>query len=157
MSKSANPVPEGYHTVTPYLVVKGAPQAIEFYKKAFGARELCRMFGPDGRKVMHAEVQIGSSRLMLADEVPEGGWVAPQNGMSPVTIHLYVEDADATFNRAVEVGATVRMPLADMFWGDRFGTVTDPFGHSWSIATHKEDVPPEQMQERAKAAFSACP
>ncbi|HOB33122.1 MAG TPA: VOC family protein, partial [Verrucomicrobiota bacterium] len=143
MSKSVKPVPDGYHTVTPYLVVQDAARAIDFYTKAFGAQEICRMPAPDGKKVMHAEVQIGTSRVMLADEFPEGGWLAPQNGTSPVTIHLYVEDADATFNQAVSAGAQVRMPLADTFWGDRFGTITDPFGHSWSIATHKEDLTPE--------------
>jgi PhnB protein len=156
----AQPIPEGYHTITPSLVVKGAAEAIEFYKRAFGAEELCRMPmpGPDGQvKIGHAELKIGNSWLFLADEFPSYGVVGP-NGSSPVTIHLYVTDVDAVFNRAVEAGATVKMPLANMFWGDRYGKLTDPFGHSWSVATHVEDVPPEEMPKRMAAAMStkAC-
>jgi len=151
----AHPVPDWKHTITPHLVVKGASEAIEFYKRAFGAEELMRMPfpGPDGQvKLGHASLQIGDSRLYLADEFPEHGSTGP-NGHSPVTIHLYVTDADATFAQAVEAGAKVTMPLADMFWGDRFGKVVDPFGHHWSIAAHLEDLTPEQMQERMAAAF----
>jgi PhnB protein len=150
-----HPIPAGHHAITPHLVIKGASEAIEFYKRAFGAEEHCRMPfpGPDGQvRVGHAELQIGSSRLYLADECPEYGSTGP-NGSSPVTIHLYVTDADAAFSRAVEAGATVKMPLADMFWGDRYGKVVDPFGHHWSIAEHLEDLTPEQMQERMAAAF----
>ena len=149
----AHPIPEGTHTITPSLIIKGASDAIEFYKRAFGAQELYRMPfpGQDGQvKIGHAELQIGDSRLFLADEFPERGVVGPGSG-SPVTIHLYVTDADAAFGRAVEAGATASMPLADMFWGDRYGKLIDPFGHHWSIAEHLEDLTPEQMQERMAA------
>ena len=155
----AHPIPNGHHTITPHLVVKGASEAIEFYKRAFGAEELFRMPfpGPDGQlKLGHAELQVGDSRLFLADEFPEHGAPGP-NGSSPVTIHLYVTDADAAFGRAVEAGATVRMPLADMFWGDRYGLVVDPFGHNWSIAEHLEDLTPERIQERMALAFGGPP
>ena len=155
----AKSIPDGQQTITPHLVVNGASEAIEFYKRAFAAEELGRlpMPGPDGRvKVGHAELRIGSSRLYLADEFPEHGSSGP-NGRSPVTIHMYVTDADATFRRAVEAGATVSMPLADMFWGDRFGKVVDPFGHHWSIAAHLEDLTPEQMKQRMAAAFGGPP
>jgi PhnB protein len=151
----AHPIPDGLHAITPHLVVKGASEAIEFYKQAFGAEEIYRMPfpGPNGQvKLGHAELQIGDSRLFLADEFPQQGANAP-NGSSPVSIHLFVTDADAVFGRAVESGATVSMPLANMFWGDRFGKLVDPFGHHWSIATHLEDLTPEQMQERMAAAF----
>jgi uncharacterized glyoxalase superfamily protein PhnB len=156
MKNTVKPIPDGYYTLTPYLIVKGAAQAIEFYKKAFQARELCRMPGPDGKSIMHAEIQIGNSRVMLTDECPEMGWSGPQNGASPVVIHMYVQDADATFKQAVAAGAEVRMPLENMFWGDRFGKLSDPFGHHWTIATHQEDLTPEQMAERAQKAFSEC-
>jgi uncharacterized glyoxalase superfamily protein PhnB len=152
----ANPIPDGYHSITPHLVVKGAAEAIEFYKRAFGAEELCRMPFPGANgqvKIGHAELQIGDSRFFLADEFPGQGAPGP-DGNSPVSIHLYVTDADATFNQAVEAGATVTMALANMFWGDRFGKLVDPFGHHWSIATHIEDPTPEQMKERMAAAFS---
>jgi uncharacterized glyoxalase superfamily protein PhnB len=151
-------IPSGHHAITPHLVIKGAAEAIEFYKRAFGAEELARMPfpGPDGTmRVGHAELRIGDSRLFLADEFPEYGSSGP-DGRSPVTIHLYVEDADAAFAQAVEAGATVSMPLADMFWGDRYGKLIDPFGHHWSVAEHLEDPTPEQMQERM-AALSAEP
>jgi uncharacterized glyoxalase superfamily protein PhnB len=151
----AHPIPDGHHSITPHLVVKGASEAIAFYTRAFGAEELSRMPfpGPDGEpKVGHAELRIGDSRLFLADEFPKQGVLGPQGG-SPVTIHLYVTDADAVFARAVEAGATVAMPLADMFWGDRYGKVVDPFGHHWSIAEHLEDLTPEQMRERMAAMF----
>jgi uncharacterized glyoxalase superfamily protein PhnB len=152
----AKPIPEGFHTITPSLIIKGAAEAIEFYKRAFGAEELGRhlMPGTDGsEKIAHAELQIGDSRLFLADEFPTHGVLGP-NGSSPVAIHLYVTDADAVFNRAVGAGATVKMPLLDMFWGDRFGKLEDPFGHTWSIATHIEDVPEEEMAARMAAAMS---
>ena len=150
-------IPDGYHTLTPHLVVKGASQAIEFYKKAFGAEELGRMPGPDGKSLMHAELKIGDSRLFLVDEFPEMDCRAPQTiGGTPVTIHMYVEDVDAAFSKAVAAGAQIRMPLADMFWGDRYGVLADPFGHAWSLATHKEDLTPEEISTRARAAFSEC-
>ena len=155
----AHPIPAGQHAITPHLVIKGASEAIEFYKWAFGAEELSRMPfpGKDGQmKLGHAELRIGDSRLFLADEFPDHGSVGPGGGGSPVTIHLYVTDADATFARAIEAGATVSMPLADMFWGDRYGKLVDPFGHHWSIAEHLEDLTPEQMKERM-AAFTGQP
>jgi len=148
---SAKPIPDGYHAVTPYLIVKGAARAIEFYEVAFGARELFRMPQPDGR-VGHAELQIGDSRLMLADEHPEIGARSPQSiGGSPVTIHLYVPDVDATVARAVAAGARLDRPVADQFYGDRNGGLTDPFGHVWFVATHKEDVAPDELERRAAA------
>ena len=150
-------VPDGYHTLTPHLVVKGASQAIEFYKRAFGAEEISRVLGPDGKSLMHAELKIGDSRLFLVDEFPEMDCRGPQSiGGTPVTIHVYVEDVDAAFSKAVAAGAQVRMPLADMFWGDRYGVLADPFGHAWSLATHKEDLTPEEISERAQAAMSGC-
>jgi PhnB protein len=155
----AHPIPAGHHAITPHLVIDGAAEAIEFYKRAFGAEEIYRMPfpGPDGRvKIGHAELRIGDSRLYLADEFPEHGSTGPA-GHSPVTIHLYVTDADATFARAVEAGATVTMPLADMFWGDRYGKLVDPSGHHWSIAEHLEDLTPEQVQERMAAAMAGTP
>jgi PhnB protein len=152
---SAKPIPDGYHAVTPYLIVKGADRAIDFYVKAFGARELFRVPQPDGR-VGHAELQIGDSRVMLADEHPEIGARSPQSfGGSPVTIHLYVEDVDATVSRAVQVGARLDRPVADQFYGDRNGGLTDPFGHVWFVATHKEDVPQDELERRAAAQHPA--
>jgi uncharacterized glyoxalase superfamily protein PhnB len=156
MPQSVRPIPEGFHTVSPHLVVDGAAKAIEFYKKAFGAEEVVRMPAPDGKRLMHAEIRIGDSVVMLCDEFPEmgGGCRSPKAlGSTCVTLHLYVNDADATFNRAVQAGATATAPLTDMFWGDRYGKVTDPFGHEWSIATHVKDVTPEEMQKAAAAAF----
>jgi len=144
---SVNPIPEGMHTVTPHLICAGADQAIEFYKNAFDAVELSRMPGPDG-KVMHASIRIGDSVIMLNDEMPQWGSFGPKHLKgSPVTIHLYVENADAVFEQAVRAGAKVTMPVADMFWGDRYGKVEDPFGHQWSIGTHVRDVSPEEMQK----------
>jgi uncharacterized glyoxalase superfamily protein PhnB len=146
-------IPEGFHTLTPHLVVRGGVQAIEFYKKAFGAEEIMRMPMPDGKAIGHAELRIGDSIFFLADEFPQ--CKSPQTlGGSPVTLSLYVEDCDQVFNRAVAAGAEVRMPPADMFWGDRYGQLTDPFGHVWALSTHKEDVPPDEMARRAKAAFA---
>ncbi len=152
MAKQAKAIPEGFHTVTPHLIIKGASEAIEFYKKAFGAEEVARMPGPGGT-VMHAEIRIGDSPIMLNDEFPSFGKTGPKSiGGTPVTIHLYVNDVDALFDRAVKAGAKVTMPIADMFWGDRYGQIEDPFGHQWSLATHKEDVTPEECMRRAKAA-----
>lgn len=140
------------NTVTPYLVCKDAARAIEFYKKAFGAEEGGRLSAPDGKKVLHASLRIGDSALMLADEFPDWGSVGPEtlNG-TPVVIHLYVKDADSVFDQAVKAGATVKMPLADMFWGDRYGQLRDPFGHVWSVATHVRDVSIEEMEQAAKS------
>ena len=144
----AKPVPEGYHTATPYLIIKGAANAIEFYKKAFGATELFRMTAPDG-KLGHAEIKIGDSPIMLADEHPEMKYLGPESlGGSPISILLYVEDVDARFKQAIAAGATEVRPVADQFYGDRSGIVKDPFGHTWSLATHVEDVPPEEIDRR---------
>ena len=152
MTGKVKPIPEGYHTVTPYLIVKDGARAIEFYKKAFGATELLRMADPGG-KIGHAEIKIGDSPIMLADEVPEMGYRSPQAyGGSPVSILLYVEDVDALTSQAIAAGAKVERPVKDQFYGDRSGGVTDPFGHVWYIATHKEDVSPEEMRKRAAAA-----
>ena len=141
-------IPEGYHTTTPYLCVNGAADAIEFYKKAFGATELMRMPAP-GDKVGHAELQIGDSRVMLADEFPEMGFLSPKTiGGSPVMMHLYVEDVDATVPRAVAAGAKVTRDVADQFYGDRGGQIEDPFGHKWYVSTHKEDLTPEEIKKR---------
>lgn len=157
MTKAAKPIPEGYHSLTPHLVVRNADQAIEFYKRAFGAKEIHRMPTPDG-KVLHAEITIGDSILMLVDEFPQWNCLGPQSlGGSPVTIHVYVEDADALFKQAGAAGATVKMPLQDTFWGDRFGKITDPFGHEWSIATHMRDLTPDEIQKGAEAYFSSLP
>lgn len=151
---SVKPIPEGFNSVTPHLVVKGAAQAIEFYKNAFEAVEMVRLPGPDGNSVMHSSLKIGNSVVMLVDEYPDTGCLSPQsiNG-TPVTIHLYVEDADAVFDKAVEAGAKVTMPLENTFWGDRYGKLEDPFGHSWSVATHIEDLTPEQIMEGSAKAF----
>jgi len=154
MSDSAvKPIPDGMHTLTPHLVCAGAADAIEFYKKAFGAVEESRLPGPDG-KLMHAQVRIGDSPLMLTDEAPQWGSLGPKalNG-SPVVIHIYTEDVDATVAQAAAAGAKVTMPVSDMFWGDRYGQLEDPFGHRWSVATHKRDVKPEDYaKEMAKQA-----
>ena len=152
-ARSARPVPEGYHSLTPGLVVDNAAEAIEFYKRAFGARELGRMTAPDGQRIWHAELQIGDSRLMLGDEFPEmGEYRSPKSlGGTTASIHIYVDDADAVFQRAVDAGATATMPPTDAFWGDRYGKVTDPFGHQWGIATRQEEVSDEEMRRRAEA------
>ena len=152
---AVQPVPDGYHTVSPYLAVEDAATAIDYYKQAFGAIERVRMEAPDG-KIGHAELEIGDSIVMLADPFPQASTKPPHElGGTSAGVFLYVEDVDAVVKRAVEAGATVTMEVADQFWGDRFGTVTDPFGHVWSVATHVEDVPPAEMAERAKAAMAA--
>ncbi len=151
MPTKPKPIPDGYHTATPYLIVSGAARAIEFYKQAFGATEIMRLAAPDG-KVGHAEIKIGDSPIMLADEHPEMGARSPQSiGGSAVFILLYFEDVDAVFNRAVAAGAKALRPVQDQFYGDRSGTIADPFGHTWTIATHKEDLSPEEIQRRAAA------
>jgi PhnB protein len=148
---AVKPVPEGYHTVTPYLIVKDASKALDFYQRALGAEECLRMAGPEG-KVMHAEIKIGDSIVMLADEFPQMGAVSPQTiGGTPVGICLYVENVDSLFNRAVAAGGKVERPLQNQFYGDRSGTLIDPFGHKWTIATHIEDVAPEEMEKRMAA------
>jgi PhnB protein len=142
------PIPQGFHSATAYLTLNDAARAIDFYKRAFGAQEVMRMKGPDG-KIGHAEIKIGDSVIMLADEMPGSGSRSPQSlGGTTAGIFLYVENADAVFNQAVAAGAKVDAPLADMFWGDRYGRVKDPFGHSWSVATHKDDVAPAEMSKR---------
>src|SRR5206468_618200 len=148
---AVQPIPEGYHTATPYLIIQGAAKAIDFYKQAFGATEVLRLADPSG-KVGHAEIKIGDSIIMLADEHPEMGHRGPLAlGGTPISILLYVKDVDAQFNRAIAAGAKVLRPLQDQFYGDRNGTVEDPFGHKWSLATHKEDVPSAGMQRRLEA------
>jgi len=149
------PVPEGYHTVSPYLAVQDAARAIDYYVKAFGGKEVVRMNAPDGT-IGHAELQIGDSHVMLADPFPQSSTRPPKElGGTSVSVFLYVEDVDATVKQAVDAGGTLTMEVADQFWGDRFGSLMDPFGHSWSVATHVEDVRPEEMAERAKAAMAA--
>jgi PhnB protein len=151
---AVNPIPEGYHSLTPYLAVEDASKAIEFYREAFGAEELLRMPASDG-KIAHAELQFGDSKLMLSDPMPESKVLPPsERGGSTASIFMYVDDCDATFEQAQRAGATVEMELQDMFWGDRFGSLIDPFGHLWSIATHKEDLSDEEMAERSKAAMA---
>jgi PhnB protein len=146
----ASPVPDGYHTATPYLIIGGAAQAIRFYERAFGATELLHLPGPDGR-IAHAEIRIGDSVIMLADEVLDMGYRSPRSlGGSPVTMLLYVNDVDAVFQRAVAAGALVLRPVANQFYGDRSGTLADPFGHLWTIATHIEDVPAEEIARRVR-------
>ena len=148
---SVKPVPDGYHTVTPYLIVKDAAEALNFYQTALGAIERVRMPGPEG-KIMHAEIQIGDSMIMLADEFPEMGAVSPQTiGGTPVGLCLYIEDVDGRFQQAVAAGGRIERPLQNQFYGDRSGTIVDPFGHKWTLATHVEDVAPEEMQRRMAA------
>jgi len=148
---ATKPIPDGYHTATPYLIIKNATKAIEFYKQAFGAKETMRFPGPDG-KIGHAEIRVGDSAIMMADEFPEKGVRSPESfGGSPVMILLYVEDVDAVTARAIAAGAKSVRPVQDQFYGDRSGTIADPFGHVWTISTHKEDVSPEEMQRRMAA------
>ena len=149
---AVKPIPDGYHSVTPYLCTKGAARAIEFYKRAFSAVERMRITQPDGR-VGHAELQIGDSIIMLADEFPEMDARSPQSlGGSPVSIHLYVEDVDVVFKQAVAAGAEIKRPIADQFYGDRLGGIEDPFGHTWWISTHKEDLSSDEIAQRAAAS-----
>jgi PhnB protein len=151
---ATKPIPEGYHTLTPYLAVDNATEAIEFYKRAFGATERTRMPGPQGT-IAHAELEIGDSLVMLSDPFPQSSTRPPKElGGTSASVFMYVEDVDAVVRQAVDAGATVTMEVADQFWGDRFGSVSDPFGHTWSIATHVEDVPPEEIAERGKAAMA---
>ena len=147
-----NPIPEGYHSVTPYLSIKGAAAAIDYYKEVFGATELFRMGGPDG-KIGHAEIQIGNSPIMLADEYPDMEFVSPETLKgTPVGLMIYVDDVDTMFKQAISRGAKEVKPLQNQFYGDRSGTLKDPFGHVWTVATHIEDVAPEEMERRAAAA-----
>ena len=153
-AKKVKAVPDGYRTVTAYLTVRDGARALDFYKRAFGARELMRMPGP-GDALMHAEIKIGDSIVMLSDESPEGGTRSPQSlGGTSGSLFLYVPNVDAAMARAVEAGCRVTMPAADMFWGDRFGRLVDPFGHHWGLATHKEDVAPKEIGRRAEAAMA---
>jgi len=153
---ATKPIPYGYNTATPYLIVKGAAQAIEFYQRAFGATELLRMADPQGR-VGHAEIRIGDSVIMLADEHPGMGYRSPRSlGGSSVSIMLYLPDVDTVFERAVKLGARAQRAVQDQFYGDRSGTLEDPFGHIWTIATHIEDVPPEELERRAAAAMKSA-
>ncbi|MGH9688960.1 MAG: VOC family protein, partial [Candidatus Acidiferrales bacterium] len=152
--KHVNPIPEGFHTATPYLAVQDGAQAIDFYKRAFGAKEVMRMNGPDG-KVSHAEIKIGDSIIMLSAASSAGELRTPQSlGASTVSIFLYLDNVDATFKQALSAGAKTIQPLEDMFWGDRYGRLTDPFGHSWSLAQHIEDVAPTEMEKRASEAMA---
>ncbi len=156
MPASVKPIPDGYHSITPYLIVRGAARAIDFYKQVFGATEVMRMPGPDGR-IGHAELRIGDSVVMMADEHPEMGAVSPESiGGTPVMLLFYTTDVDAVFARAIAAGAKQLRPIVDQFYGDRSGTVSDPFGHTWTIATHKEDVAPEEMQRRMAAMQKNC-
>jgi PhnB protein len=151
MANKVKPIPEGYYSITPYLVIKGAAAAIDFYKQAFGATEIMRMPQPDGR-VGHAELKFGNSIVMMADEYPEMQVVGPKTlGNTSVGLLLYLDDVDKAVERAVSLGATIKKPIADQFYGDRTGTIEDPFGHKWTLAVHIEDVTPEEMQRRMEA------
>ena len=152
---SVKPIPEGYHTLTPFLTVRDAARAIEFYKQAFGATERGVAKGPDG-KVMHAEIKIGDSIIMVSDEFPEFGSLSPESvGNTSMGLHIYVEDVDTAFDRAVKAGANVEMPVMDQFWGDRYGRLKDPFGHKWSIATHKKDMSGDEMKRAMDEAMAS--
>jgi len=151
------PVPEGFHSATICLTLKDSPAAIEFYKKAFDAQELFRMTGPDGKQVMHAEIKIGDSIIMLSDEFPQMNCRSPQSiGGSGSGVYLYTDDVDATLKKAAANGAKITMPATDMFWGDRMGAMEDPFGHVWSVATHVRDVTPEEMAKGAQEMMKNC-
>lgn len=155
MSQKVKAIPDGYRTVTPFLSLKDAAKAIKFYQEAFGAKELQRHPAPDG-KIMHAVIKIGDSLIMLADEFPQGGCgMSSPNSLkgTSMMLHLYVEDVDSAFDKALKAGATTKMPVADMFWGDRYGMLEDPFGHLWSISTHKADPTPAEMEKAAKECF----
>lgn len=153
------PIPDGYSTITASLIVRNGANAIEFYKKAFGAQELYRFPGLDGKSVMHAEIKIGNSRIMLSDEFPQMNCRSPQSlGGAGIYIHMYVEDADTTFNKAIAAGAKPTMPIIDAFWGDRYGQIEDPFGHIWGIATRKIDMSPEELAKAGQEFFKhMCP
>ena len=154
MPNSVKPIPEGFHTATPTLVVKNAAQAIDYYKKVFGAEELMRMPSPDG-KISHAEIKIGDSKIFLSDEFPQHGGKSPQTlGGFTGGIYLYVPDVDKVFDKAIAAGGKSSMPVADMFWGDRHGNFIDPFGHSWGVSTHTEDLSEEEMEKRAQAFYA---
>jgi PhnB protein len=154
MSESPKTIPEGYHSINTYLVVRNADRAIEFYKKAFGAEERFRMYGPDGKAIMHAELKIGDSVFMLSEESKEMKAHSPESiGGSPVSMYVYVRDVDQIFNQAVSEGATVLKPVNDQFYGDRSGYLKDPFGHLWSIATHKKDLSPDELRKAGEAFF----
>jgi len=153
--KNVSPIPKGFHTITPGLAVRNAAQAIEFYKKAFGAKENMRMNMPDGKTIMHAEIQIGDSKIMLGEEMPQMNHLSPQSlGGTAVNLYVYVKDVDKVFNQAIKAGATVTMPVMDAFWGDRNGEVMDPFGHKWGIATHKRNVSSKDMHKAAQEWFA---
>jgi uncharacterized glyoxalase superfamily protein PhnB len=154
MAGNVKTIPEGFRTLTPYLVVRDAAKAVEFYTKAFGADARSVHYAPDG-KIMNADLKIGDSVLLLSEEFPGAQCRSPQSiGGTSVTIHIYVEDVDGWFNRAVSAGATILMPVMDMFWGDRYGQLKDPFGHHWALATHKEDPTSEEIERRAKEVFA---
>ena len=152
MATKPQPIPKGYHSLTPYLIVHDAKKAIDFYQRAFGAKETVHMDGPDG-KIAHAELKIGDSMMMISDEMP-GNRSAKSLGGTPVSLFLYVENVDNTFKQAVSAGAKADQQPTDMFWGDRYGKLTDPFGHTWSVATHVEDITPEEMAKRTKEAMA---
>lgn len=155
MANPVRPVPEGYHTITPHLVLNDSNSAIQFYQKAFGAEEIVRIPGPGGKGVMHAEIRIGNSPIMLNDEFPGMGTKSPKSlGGTTFTIHLYVDDVDKAFERAVAAGAKVEMPVSNMFWGDRYGKLSDPFGYHWSIATHTKDLTAKEIGKAAQEFFS---
>ncbi len=152
---SVKPIPDGFQTITPHITVRDVVKAIEFYKTAFGAETVGIMYMPDKKTVMHAQIKIGNSPLMMAEEAPQWGSASPlMLGNSPVILHLYVKDVDASFKQAVQAGATPKMPPMDMFWGDRYSQVVDPFGHRWSIATHIKDMTPAEMAKGAEEAFA---
>ena len=159
MAEKAKPVPDGFHTLTPHLTVRDAEKAIDFYQKAFGAEVRGKNHAPDGKKIIHASLKIGDSMLMLNDEFPEWGTVSPSatGGSTGIAIHVYVDNVDTIFDRAVSAGATVKMPLMDAFWGDRYGQIVDPFGHKWSLATHVRDMTQEEMRQEQEAAFAHMP
>jgi PhnB protein len=151
-------IPDGYHSITPYLIVKNGSEAIEYYKKIFGAKEHGRMMTPDGKRIAHAEIEIGNSKLMLADEFPEMNSLSPNTiGGSPVGLFLYVDDVDKVFSQAVAEGAKVLMRVEDQFWGDRYGSIEDPFGHRWSISTHIQDLTEEELKKAAEESFAKIP
>lgn len=152
LSRAVEPIPEGYHTVTPGLTIRGAGKAIDFYKKAFGAQVLDRVDGPGGKGVMHAALQVGDSRIFLSDEMPGTECRSPETlGGTTGSFYLYVKDVDSAVKKAVDAGATLKQPVENMFWGDRFGSVADPFGYVWNLATHVEDVAPDELRKRSEA------